>query len=162
MLTEQHMAQLWARMVRIYLHRWTSGAGDADDGTWLTGLKGLTPERLAHGLRECITRTDPWPPSLPEFRGLCLDLLGADAAVDDALREPTRTEIGEWLQQAVDMWDRRHLSDRDLRRRYHAAYEGVARKYAEALIGAQQPLLGEDGSEIVSLVDGMLDGSLRG
>ena len=51
--------------------------GEADDGTWLTGLRELLPEELARGVRAYINRTDAWPPSLPEFRALCLGILEA-------------------------------------------------------------------------------------
>jgi len=44
---------------------------ECDDGTWLEGLRGYTQEEVAHGLSECLTRDNDWPPDLPEFRQLC-------------------------------------------------------------------------------------------
>jgi hypothetical protein len=70
-LTDKHIGQLWGRMAAMYGHKWTSNYGDADDGTWLSGLVDLSPADLADGLRACLKRTDPWPPTLPEFRQLC-------------------------------------------------------------------------------------------
>lgn len=64
------MRTLWDKMTRIYGHKWSS-MSECDDGTWLEGLRGYSPEDLASGLRGCLTRTDDWPPDLPEFRQLC-------------------------------------------------------------------------------------------
>lgn len=58
-------------MANLYGHRWVSGYGEADDGTWLRGLRGLTPMQLANGLNACCESGDAWPPSLPVFRALC-------------------------------------------------------------------------------------------
>lgn len=58
-------------MSSIYGHKWVSAYGPQDDGTWAVGLSGYTPEQIGRGLRACLDRNDPWPPSLPEFRALC-------------------------------------------------------------------------------------------
>jgi hypothetical protein len=64
-------------MTMIYGHRWTSSYGEKDDGTWLTGLADVTVEQIKTGLEKCRTRTiqpgrEDWPPTLTEFRALCL------------------------------------------------------------------------------------------
>ena len=71
-MTERDIAELWTKMARIFGHRWTSGFGEADDGTWLAALRGLTPEQLVVGVHACIHGDFDWPPGLPEFRRLCL------------------------------------------------------------------------------------------
>lgn len=60
-------------MTAIYGHRWTSQFGDCNGAMeiWQKGLSDLTAEELGAGLRAMLNRDDPWPPSLPEFRGLC-------------------------------------------------------------------------------------------
>lgn len=76
-------------MSHIYGHRWSAGYGERAvdrDGnltdvakTWSSGLSGITGEQVAQGLRACVdrgvsgdTENAGWPPSLPEFRALCL------------------------------------------------------------------------------------------
>src|SRR5690554_5480115 len=66
------IAKLWQRMAMIYGHKWTSAYGDKDDGTWSSGLSGITGRQIAAGLRACVDSGEPWPPTLPEFRALCL------------------------------------------------------------------------------------------
>lgn len=67
---------LWLRMAEIYGHRWTSAYGEnAEQGaglTWSKGLGGLTPRDIANGLSQALLSSDPWPPTLPQFRALCL------------------------------------------------------------------------------------------
>ena len=72
---------LWERMAHIYGHKWTSAHGESGiekneltevARTWATGLRGVTGEQIAVGLRACIDRLDDWPPTLPEFKRLCL------------------------------------------------------------------------------------------
>lgn len=56
----------------VYGHKWVSSYGEADDGTWLTGLSDVTPDQVKLGLEKCRTSDDVWPPTLPGFRSLCL------------------------------------------------------------------------------------------
>ncbi len=87
LLTEKHIAQLWAKMARVYGHRWVSGFGEADDGTWLDGLKGLLPEDLADGYRSMVdSREFAWPPTLPEFRSLCFGVDEGQAVEEAKLK----------------------------------------------------------------------------
>ena len=74
------MANLWERMIHIYGHKFASAFGEsAFDGndlsetarTWASGLRDVTGEQIASGLRECVNKGDPWPPALPEFVSMC-------------------------------------------------------------------------------------------
>lgn len=60
-------------MGEIYGHKWSSQYGQSRSAmdTWQRGLKDLTRDELGTGLRALLSRADPWPPSLPEFRQLC-------------------------------------------------------------------------------------------
>jgi hypothetical protein len=113
-LTDKHMYQLWARMGRIYGHKWVSSYGEKDDGTWKRGLMDLTPMQLAHGLGKCVTRTDSvWPPSLPEFRAMCLPCA-------DDLGIPTVQAAYLEACKAARNWDTHQFSHLAV---YHAARE---------------------------------------
>ena len=72
------MRMLWQRMAEIYGHRWTSNFGDdAGKGagyTWARGLAGLTNEQIRAGVDAALASAEPWPPTLPEFRALCLSI----------------------------------------------------------------------------------------
>lgn len=72
------MRTLWIRMAEIYGHRWTSAYGDDPNHgaalTWAKGLQHMTPAQLAHGLSSALSSVDGWPPTLPEFRAMCLDI----------------------------------------------------------------------------------------
>lgn len=74
------MANLWERLTHLYGHKFTSTYGEVavKNGkltgaaqTWASGLRGINGDQLADGLRACVSRADPWPPSLPEFVALC-------------------------------------------------------------------------------------------
>ena len=88
-LQSQHvMDQLWKHMAQIYGHKWTSGytadpAGAAAK-TWSKGLSGLSARQMADGLAACIASADPWPPTLPQFRMMCLGIPPFDAVRADA------------------------------------------------------------------------------
>lgn len=73
-MTRDDIDELWRSMAMIYGHRWTSGFGDSDDGTWFTALKRLPPEALRHGITQCFAKRFSWPPSLVEFIDLCCDV----------------------------------------------------------------------------------------
>lgn len=64
-------------MAKMYGHRWVSSYGDADDGTWLTGLRDLSLAQIGAGITKCLERrprdgSEDWPPTLAEFRAMCL------------------------------------------------------------------------------------------
>lgn len=91
------LPELWAAMLATYGHRWAGAYGQNPDGvaaaTWATGLAGLTSQQIAAGLRACLTHGDGWPPTLPEFRVLCLGIptlaaVRAELLRSDAERSP--------------------------------------------------------------------------
>lgn len=55
----------------IYGHKWVSSYGIEDDGTWAGALGRLTGVEIKRGLSACLTRAEPWPPTLVEFLHLC-------------------------------------------------------------------------------------------
>ena len=60
-------------MAKIYGHKWTSSYGESDDGTWLAGLYDVTIDQVRYGLERLrVDGERIWPPTLPEFRLLCL------------------------------------------------------------------------------------------
>ena len=71
-LTDKHIALLWMRLGKIYGHKWESSYGESDDGTWLQGLTGVTPDQVAHGLSIIMEVGEDWPPTLPVFRKMCI------------------------------------------------------------------------------------------
>ena len=71
-LTDRHVERLWERMGKIYGHKWASSYGLCDDGTWLAGLHDVTPEQIGRGLEKCRISENAWPPTLPEFRAMCI------------------------------------------------------------------------------------------
>ena len=129
MLTEQHIKEVWRRMAAIYGHRWVSSFGETDqDKTWLLGLQDLEPRLLAVGLEACIkNRQDGWPPSLPEFRRLCLGLPDMEIACLAALRG-AKDPISESIRKKIGSWDMTHGSEKDLLRMARAHYDAACQE----------------------------------
>lgn len=82
------MSKIWVRMASIYGYKWTTHLGVASDAegrltesakTWQKGLVGLTMDNLKAGFDALVLQNISWPPSLPEFRKLCLAKSGANA-----------------------------------------------------------------------------------
>lgn len=115
-------------MAEIYGHRWTSAYGDdAGDGaglTWGKGLAGLTPEQIGAGVSGALRSADPWPPTLPQFRAMCLEIPSlaavlADLSAESARRQPfTRLVWGY-----VDSYRYRHAPTDQAERMIRGAYE---------------------------------------
>jgi hypothetical protein len=103
-LSDQAMVTLWTRMEEIYPHRWVSKLGEPGSSafeTWRQGLAGITPEQLRRGLQQCLQRRDGWPPTLPEFRGLC-------RGSPQSLELPTLEEAFRMASQQRPDWHRLH------------------------------------------------------
>lgn len=125
LLTAKHIASLWLKMARIYGHRWTSGFGEADDGTWLTGLRGLAPDDIAAGYQRMIESSQyAWPPSLPEFRSLCFGIN------DDEIEERAK----ELVYQKLGSFDYQRLTTRELEKKVSAAVPKAITEHEQARI----------------------------
>ena len=64
---------LWQLMGSLFGHKWVSsyGAEVDPDNVWAAALYGLDEAAIRKGMRACVDQQLEWPPSAPEFRGLC-------------------------------------------------------------------------------------------
>jgi len=136
------MIRLWRRMTEIYGRRWSStyGIGAVDDqeamtGTARTWAKGLTEVGLPgirRGLKRCLLRPDPWPPTLPEFLELCrptpeeAGLPPAESAYRAACLGNWRLHPAVWhAARQVGIWELRREPESVTRPRFLAAYTSL-------------------------------------
>jgi hypothetical protein len=78
-LRDEVIAALWAALTSMYGKKFTDQFGEFCDDhgitptvrIWSQSLSGIEPLRLERGLRACLERDSPWPPTLPEFIHLC-------------------------------------------------------------------------------------------
>lgn len=75
-MADNVMNRLHERMSEIYGHRWTSQYTRESLETWAKGLGDMTKEQVGRGVNACIAGAFAWPPTLPEFRELCLTVPG--------------------------------------------------------------------------------------
>lgn len=128
--------RLWLRMVEMFGHRWTTSFGDNPRAvagqTWAMGLAGLTADQIAAGISACMASADPWPPTLPEFRAMCLQIPSmATVRADLARQNAERLPFTRLVWQKLDTWAFSRLdterADRLLREAYADAREAVMR-----------------------------------
>lgn len=133
MLPTDAIDALWIGMADVYGHRWTSAYGNdparGAGSTWSLGLSGLTTEQVGHGVQACIASSEPWPPTLPEFRAMCLGIPSFAAVRLDVGDERSPFTVLVW--QYLDGYAYRQASleraDRMLREAYELAREHVMR-----------------------------------
>jgi len=67
---------LWQLMSSMFGHKWTSAYGDDvdPDRVWQACLADVSPERIRHGMSKLGRSGRDWPPAVPEFRNICLNL----------------------------------------------------------------------------------------
>ncbi len=91
------MRTLWVRMAEIYGFKWSSAYGENPNAgaavTWAKGLAGLSGRQLADGLAACIASAEPWPPTLPQFRMMCLGIPPFDAVRADTGKQDGFTRL---------------------------------------------------------------------
>jgi len=105
--------QLFARFGAIYSHKWTSTFTSDDmwalaKAEWAEGLEGFTAEIVLHGVKQAKQKCE-WPPSIAEFRRLCLGIPDADTVAmrvarggNDQVSDTVRTLIGTWSCRRLD------------------------------------------------------------
>lgn len=85
-----------------FLQQWEGIDKAALALAWAEELAGFTGEEIASGLAACKTRT--WPPTLPEFIGLCRPWMDAETAFREAvagMAERNGGGMGKWSHPAV-------------------------------------------------------------
>jgi hypothetical protein len=105
-LPDEALRRLWEAMAGIYGHLWTSAFGDdANSKTgllWARGLGGFNPMQVKRGLDACLVAGKPHPPSLPEFRALCLGSDPPPAKVDPV-------DVARKWHADDELYDRLHV-----------------------------------------------------
>lgn len=142
------MSRFWQRMAALYGHRWSSSMGDVLDAkgklssaakVWQQGLKGLTLAQLGSGFEALATSDFFWPPSLPEFRALCVGRGGDNVPSLDqvvAILTTTSRKQGSLVDrfyhplclaiaQRVDMHTLRTAKQSDAKREIKAHYSAL-------------------------------------
>ena len=129
-------------MAAIYGHRWTTSyaaAPEREDGrisvegdTWSRGLLGMAPAQIAVGIECCIAGGEPWPPTLPEFRAMCLGIPSLfDVRQELRPGSPTPSPFARAVWSRLDGWayqrTEAHAAERMLREAYVATREAVMR-----------------------------------
>lgn len=124
-------------MAAIYGHRWNSAYGDCLDSsgrltlaadTWRRGLAGITERQVAVGIQSALVSADPWPPTLPSFRSLCLGVPTL-ASLKLRLRKETDDPFTRLVWQNLDGYRLKQVTadkaDRMIRDAYETAREHV-------------------------------------
>lgn len=145
-LSDKIICHTWQRMLSIYGHKWSSHLGLADDGTglitdsaktWQKGLAGVTLEQLKYGFDMLIFKNHDWPPSLPEFRKLCLSNVNSELPSADevlqvlvAVQSKTGTLASRYkhplifaVSQKINMFELRTAKSLDAKRMIKSTYE---------------------------------------
>lgn len=118
-------------MAAFYGHRWGSSygidpAGIAGD-TWAAGLASLSPAQLARGLEECARRADPWPPSMGEFRAMCLGVPPlAQVLLELRPGHPSPSHFARLCWRYVDPWRLQRANEGAADAMLKSAYEQAA------------------------------------
>ena len=77
-MNDDRTRMLFMWMAAVYGHTWTSQYADSDLiemalAAWTEGTEGLSDDQVEHGRKACLRRASAFPPSLPEFIGMCAD-----------------------------------------------------------------------------------------
>jgi len=116
-LSAQIIKDIWLSMSAIYGNRWISGYG-AQPNTlavqwWSEGLKGINENQIKTAIQACLKLDDEWPPSLPQFRKLCL-AIPAFSCIKEEMRQADYSAFTRFVMGFLDHWQYRNADQ------YHA------------------------------------------
>ncbi len=138
-------------MTRIYGHKWTSSFGESDDGTWLKGLQDLPLEMIREGLECCLTQTDTWPPTLPEFRQLCIGVPDMMVVVNKAITGKANDDVSREIARLIGSWDLNRLSTIDLTRLGKSHYKNIIDRMMSEKIEKNKQLSQDKKPELIGI-----------
>lgn len=137
------MTRLWLRMSEIFGHKWVSQYGPDPLDTWAKRLGGMSQQEIAIGVNACANSNLQWPPSLPDFCGMCqpdaasFGLPDSTSAFLEAMRQSHAPD--DWIFShdavklagaAVGWYDMQRCipSEESLRKRFDSAYGALIGK----------------------------------
>lgn len=130
-------------MTEIFGHKWVSQYGEDPLETWAKRLGTFTPEQIAVGVNACANSDLQWPPSLPDFCGMCkpdaasFGLPDATSAFLEAMRQSHAPDDWIFSHEAVKLagasvgwYDMQRCipNEESLRKRFDAAYGALVGK----------------------------------
>lgn len=118
-------------MAMVYGYRWTSSYGMADDGTWLAALKNIALEKIQAGMTKLLTRAEDWPPSLPEFIRLCLDIPSTETVIGKMMKQDYSDAVTLAIKQAIGSFNLSQMTTKQLesavKNHYQTAVESTVK-----------------------------------
>jgi len=154
--TPQVVKDIWLAMSSIYGHCWNSNHGlkpnALDLELWSEGLEGLDESQIKTGIKACFKRLDEWPPSLPQFRKLCLDIPSLMHVKQD-MRQKQRSPFTTFVMGFLDHWQYRQADQNQAEKLLRQAYElAVHQRMNGALLPEPPAALLENKPEPVKVI----------
>ena len=132
MLNKSDIVFLWAAMGEMYGSKWTSQYPEIDvNKVWINALNPFNAQVIKQALETCLVSYPDWPPTLPQFRFLCLGFpTKTEAArlihkpnLDNAFIRAMRYRIGDWNLSNMTL--------KELGPLINAAYDDVIQVYSD-------------------------------
>lgn len=132
------LRRLWTEMAGIYGHRWASsyGASPEDDSgrltaagqSWAKHLAELEPKMIRTGVDACGASSDPWPPTLPQFRASCFAMSSRQSVIDDLTHGRAETQMARMVYRSLDRHELRQAGAVQARWIIGNAYDLIAER----------------------------------
>lgn len=102
---------------------------------WEQALADLTDKQIEKGLSACEKSGKEFPPSIPEFRKMCLPtmwelgILPIEEAYEQFCAKDHSHSLVEDIYLKIGSWNFKTLSSVELRKRFNTCYQMVCDKY---------------------------------
>jgi len=117
---------IWLVMNTLYGHRWHSSQGMKPSALalalWADALEGLDETQIKTGIKACSKLGDDWPPSLPQFRKLCLGI-PPFVRVKQEIRQSDYSAFTRFVMGFLDYWQYRNADQYQAEKLLRQAYE---------------------------------------
>jgi len=125
---------IWLAMNTLYGHRWHSSQGmepsAAAVALWTDALEGLDENQIKTGIKSCLKLDDDWPPSLPQFRKMCL-AIPSFVRVKQEIHQSDYSPFTRFAMGFLDHWQYRNADQYQAEKLLRQAYECAATKRME-------------------------------
>lgn len=141
-LSTRRIDRLFLQLAAIYPYKWSGqfpeGVEEAVEVAkyeWFEGLNDLTEFHIKRGIEKCRKIGGSFPPSIPEFRKLCLltlhelGILPIEEAYEQFCKKDFTNPIVEDIYLKIGSWNYKTLSAIELRKRFNTCYHMVCDKY---------------------------------
>lgn len=134
--------QFFIKMAAIYPYKWSGQFANEESvliakEEWHEGLEDLTVEQIKKGLSHCRKNGDQFPPSIPQFRQMCLptleemNVIEEEEAYYQLSNHDYSNPLVHEISKKIDLYSWNQMTVEDARKKFARVYDVCVKQWIQ-------------------------------